>query len=339
MSRFREGIPTYEDIDLINKECLTTTKKPPEGIQVASYTNKDRDAINASIFDLWTERNKPSDGSTLKVACLVFMDELYMNDGSKTAVPITSNMVKRHFYENCTESECNFGSNGRGRVDPVLKLYPDAPMMLTRNKDVARGEANGSRVRCKKVLMKGGEAPFELLLDNGTKVLAVYASQAKSICLEHENADISPRNFNVESGVFTFKCRMMVGDKELFAGMKGRQFPIISNSCTTGHKLQGCTVDSILANDWYYGANWVYVVLSRVKTMKGLYIRKPLSKDLKKYEKPTAMKEMLQKFKDTISVQMLDEEEYEEMSKHMTDSDALLFASTFSQQPEPNIPY
>ena len=132
---------------------------------------------------------------------------------------------------------------------------------------------------------------------------------------------------------------MMVGDKELFAGMKGRQFPIISNSCTTGHKLQGCTVDSILANDWYYGANWVYVVLSRVKTMKGLYIRKPLSKDLKKYEKPTAMKEMLQKFTDTISVQMLDEEEYEEMSKHMTDSDALLFASTFSQQPEPNIPY
>ena len=129
--------------------------------------------------------------------------------------------------------------------------------------------------------MKGGEKPFELLLDNGTTILAVYASQLKHIILEHENADISPRRFNVDSDNFTFKCRMMVGDEELYAGMKGHQFPIISNSCTTGQKLQGCTVDSILANDWYYGANWVYVVLSRVRTMKGLYIRKPLSKDLK----------------------------------------------------------
>ena len=339
MARFREGCPTYEDIDLINSECLTSKKTPPVGIQVASYTNKDRDAINASIYDSWTTRNKPEDGSVLKAACLVFMDELYMNDGSKTAVPITSNMVKRHFYENCTESECNFGSNGRGRVDPVLKLYPDAPMMLTRNTDVARGEANGSRVRCKKIVMKGGEKPFELLLDNGTTIFAVYASQLKHITLEHENADISPRRFNIESDNFTFKCRMMVGDEELYAGMKGRQFPIISNSCTTGHKLQGCTVDSILANDWYYGANWVYVVLSRVRTMKGLYIRKPLSKDLKKYEKPAAMKEMLKKFQDTIAVEMFSDEEYDEMCKHITDSDALLFGNSFSQQSEPLMPF
>ena len=132
---------------------------------------------------------------------------------------------------------------------------------------------------------------------------------------------------------------MMVGLEELFAGMKGRQFPIISNSCTTGHKLQGRIMDSILANDWYYGANWVYVVLSRVKTMKGLFIQKPLSKDLKKYEKPAAMKEMLKKFQETISVEMFTDEEYEQMAKHITDSDALGFASTITQQGEPSIPY
>ena len=58
--------------------------------------------------------------------------------------------------------------------------------------------------------------------NNRTTILAVYASQLKHITLEHENADISPRRFNVESDNFTFKCRMMVGDEELYAGMKGK---------------------------------------------------------------------------------------------------------------------
>ena len=122
MARFREGTPTLKDIDTINHECHIEIKDVPVGVQVATYTNKDRDAINASIFEMWTDANRPADGSTLKLACMIFMDKLYMNDGSKTATPITSNMVKRHFYENCTESECNFGKNGRGCVDPVLKL-------------------------------------------------------------------------------------------------------------------------------------------------------------------------------------------------------------------------
>ena len=185
----------------------------------------------------------------------MFMDNLYMNDESKTPVAITSNLVKQHFYENCTESECNFGKGGKGRVDPVLKLYPKCPMMLTQNSDVANDKANGSRVCVEAVKLKGGEKPFALKLDNGTKIYAVYASQVNSICLEHENEDITPSQFELKSKTFNFQCQMNVNDAEFYTGMRGEQFPIISNSCTTGHKLQGCTVDAILANDWYYGAN------------------------------------------------------------------------------------
>ena len=117
-------------------------------------------------------------------------------------------------------------------------------MMLTQNSDVANGEANGSRVRVEAVK------------------LSVYASQVDSICLEHENEDITPSQFELKSKTFNFQCRMNVKDAEFYTGMRGEQFPIISNSCTTGHKLQGCTVDSILANDWYYGANWPYAFFS-----------------------------------------------------------------------------
>ena len=34
--------------------------------------------------------------------------------------------------------------------------------------------------------------------------------------------------------------------------------------------------DVLIVNDWNYGVNWVYVVLSRVRTLAGLYLMKPL---------------------------------------------------------------
>ena len=144
LSMFRKGEPTPEDIDSINDKCETSTKKPPPGIQIPTYTNKDRDAINSVLFDDMWARSRPADGEKLKNACVIFMDDLCMNDSLKTLVSVKSNSVKRYFYESCSKSACNHGSKGRGRVDPMLKLYSDAPIMLPQNSDVANGEANGS---------------------------------------------------------------------------------------------------------------------------------------------------------------------------------------------------
>ena len=93
--------------------------------------------------------------------------------------------------------------------------------------------------------------------------------------------------------------------------MKGLQFPLVSNSATTGHKLQGCTVDSILVNDWWYQQNWPYVVLSRVKTMDGLYIGEKLSFDLKKYAMNNKMLKMLEGFHEQCMIEPISNEEYE----------------------------
>jgi hypothetical protein len=51
------------------------------------------------------------------------------------------------------------------------------------------------------------------------------------------------------------------------------RFPLLINHATTGHKLQGQTKPSLYISEWHYGANWPYVVLSRVKTLKGLFLR------------------------------------------------------------------
>jgi hypothetical protein len=183
-------------------------------------------------------------------------------------------------------------------------------MMLTINSDVANGEANGSHIRCKGVRLKTNEKPFLLKLECGTTINGVHASQVKCVLAQHEAKDIVPRDFEVTSEETSFYCQMDMGLGKETVAMRGRQFPIISNSCTTGHKLQGCTVESILANDWHYQANWVYVVLSRVKTMLGLYISEPLSLNLTKYAKPMEMNDMIIKLRDTSWAESLSQEEY-----------------------------
>ena len=58
------------------------------------------------------------------------------------------------------------------------------------------------------------------------------------------------------------------------------QFVVNSNIATTGHKLQGTTKDSLTVNSWNYTfTNWIYVVLSRVRTLVGLFLCEKLDEN------------------------------------------------------------
>ena len=60
--------------------------------------------------------------------------------------------------------------------------------------------------------------------------------------------------------------------------MKFDQFPVNVANARTVHKLQGRSIENIVVSNWNYGGNWVYVVLSRCSTLKGVFLRKPLMK-------------------------------------------------------------
>ncbi len=70
------------------------------------------------------------------------------------------------------------------------------------------------------------------------------------------------------------------------------QIPANINDATTGHKLQGMSKDVIVVSSWPTGAlaamfkNWEYVVLSRVRTLSGLYLVEPI--DMDKSFKPSS---------------------------------------------------
>jgi hypothetical protein len=95
------------------------------------------------------------------------------------------------------------------------------------------------------------------------------------------------------------------------------QIPAYINDATTGHKLQGMSKDVIVVSLWPTGGlasmfkNWEYVVLSRVRTLSGLYLVEPIdmdklfkpSSELKKYIENARRKEtgILEKRKRVIA--------------------------------------
>ena len=239
---------------------------------------------------------------------------LAMKDSLQTWHLIQSNREQKVFWESCGEDDCRVGGEDtKGRVDPVLKLYPNCPMMYTQNTDVLSGQANGSRVRFERLYLKHGESTFDLELKSGTIINAFYASQVHSIEVKHENRKMIPQVFRLEPSQRCFRARIDIDGELIWQAMRGTQFPIISNTATTGHKLQGATLDSLYVNGWYYRKNWVYVVLSRVRTMKGLFLLQPLLLDMEKYKQNENMVAMITKVKDEQSLPCIADNMYEEM--------------------------
>ena len=122
-----------------------------------------------------------------------------------------------------------------------------------------------------------------------------------------------PQVFNVEASDRTFTAHVEIGTEVLWQAMRGTQFPLISNTATTGHKLQGASLNALLVSGWYYGKNWAYVVLSRVCTMKGLFMTHPLSLDKKKYAVGQDMLRMMKKFREEKTLALTDDSVYAEM--------------------------
>ena len=54
--------------------------------------------------------------------------------------------------------------------------------------------------------------------------------------------------------------------------------PINSNISTTGHKLQGSTLNTLVVNSWTFSVpHWIYVVLSRVRALNSLVLNEKLN--------------------------------------------------------------
>lgn len=322
LRRFRNGCPTSEDITTINNACVVKDGADndalPLGIRYATAVNRDRDSINTATFEEHCIRlSKNGDGHNgfVEDALIVLADDLQSQTSPGKFKPL-SLKARLIIWESCGEDNIKFPQNHSRRMDPALKLYRHCPLMLNENTNVQQGIANGSCVILRHVELKVGETPTVMKLASGVSVNAVMASQVLELVVEHCNTRIQPPTCSVviSKTPFRFNVKFPVPasfrtgrakDNYEVVSMKGRQFSVLSNTATTGHKLQGATLDNLFVHDWEYQLNWPYVVLSRVRTMKGIKFRLPLSLDLSKYAMSEDLKNMLECFASTKSVQNL----------------------------------
>jgi hypothetical protein len=89
-------------------------------------------------------------------------------------------------------------------------------------------------------------------------------------------------------------CLSKKGKAKIF--LSAVQIPLVSNDAATGHKLQGSSLDAVCIPSWSCSANWPCVVLSRVRTLDGLCLGKPLDPS-KDHSVPQNLQRMLRKLR------------------------------------------
>ena len=278
LQRFRTGFPRDEDFDIINARQFDDLKQnadyeePPEDTAYACHTNLNRNAIHARIFHKHLTKTHYQDPTIPPpLHTIVIKGDLsWKSNGARL-----SSQRERDVYQYCGDAHCE---GYRQRCDPFLCLYPNCRLLLTANKDVLNGMANGTQCELVGVRLKS-HAVTEIENIDGYYVRTVKASDVDRIRCRFVNS-LFEGYFNLKPETNVYKVDMPFTDptKRIKQRLSITQFSVILNTATTGHKLQGLTKRSLIVNELYYGGNWIYVVLSRVTTIKGLFLEVLLDK-------------------------------------------------------------
>jgi hypothetical protein len=186
-------------------------------------------------------------------------------------------------YATCGEAHVR--TSGNKMYSPLLKLYHNRPMMINENIDVKSGIANGMMCAFKNVVLKKGIefSNLERIQIDGYFVYCASVTQIEHLNLQDMDGD--GQMFRLEPMKKTVKVHfplpiygnVLRWTPRFYRKLKMCQFPLNAGNARTIHKLQGRSIENIVVSSWDYKGNWIYVALSRVKTLKGLFIRLPLN--------------------------------------------------------------
>eukprot|EP00984_Skeletonema_dohrnii_P017132 scaffold7732_cov150-Skeletonema_dohrnii-CCMP3373.AAC.2 len=199
------------------------------------------------------------------------------------------------------------------KLDPVLRLYHGSHHMCITNDDLSKGRGNGTLCKCIKVKLKKGKRRRWKNWE-GKKVWTASIDDVAWVEFEHfpdppkgraQRFRLAPQKFtatitfNIVKGLTT-ENNFKVGNATV------TQIPVNSNVAATGHKMQGMSKDTLIVSEWDYRcANRVYVVLSRVRTRKGLFLTKPL--DLERdFNVPESLIDFENRIRTNLEQQTLD---------------------------------
>ena len=294
--RFHEGHPTISDFITLNNRVVSPSHLLPKNVRVACKRNDEREAINVATWLQYLQEYGEDQGF------VILADNVYVRkDGS----PNQRLRNLASFYSEVGEDDCS--THMEGHFTPMLRCYPNCPLMLTTNTDVGNNLANGTQGNCAGVVLQPGHQFHSRKIDDLT-VNCIYASQVKCLLWEVNNktVEISPREYTSLRANFPFSNLLQDNfGQRVTVHLKATQIPLISNNATTGHKLQGTSVDNLYIPSWNYSVNWPYVALSRATTLSGLYFGRPLLSS-KIFTVPHALTRMLNTFSIRVSPEDFD---------------------------------
>ena len=217
---------------------------------------------------------------------VVFIECLIESE-NKHASNVMHDIVHTRLGDDDIKQE-NTKKGGGAKITPVMRCYPGSLHMVNTNAYLTEKKVgNGSQCKCKQVKLKPGARRVWKNWDRH-KVYTVSIQDVEYVEFYHH-----PSPPKGASATFRLKPERVgatidfplsshkQGIRIKLGKVKVTQVPVNCNIATTGHKLQGTSKDSLIVNSWSYTfANWVYVVLSRVRTRSGLLLNKKL--DLKK---------------------------------------------------------
>jgi hypothetical protein len=297
LTRFRDTGPTHEDGKKINARIIGSVYGPkeediPKNVTYACKSNLDRMAVNEGIFARHIESTHSCDPSVdpPKHTICIMAGDLKWKKGKNDFVNMNQN-TKDIFYSCVGEAQVRSHNNSK-MYDPLLKLYKGRPVMINDNIDVENCIANGTMCEFEGVVFKEGVTFEDLrkVVIDGYYVWCAHVSQIK--CLKLRLLDGLKHKDEIR---YTYLEPQKIAGKahfpipiyaeinkatfRMWRSMQMTCFPLNTANARTIHKLQGRTIEAMIINSWDYTGNWIYVALSRVTTLKGLYLRLPLDID------------------------------------------------------------
>ena len=208
-------------------------------------------------------------------------------------------------YNRCGDTNVRVGRSKK--IDPALQFYSGIPLMIIDNTNIKEGRGNGTRcIGISVHLKKDCNVGYSNIDGRFVHTVSVLDLEYMVCEMIVENKNERPKRFKLYPDKYTATITMKINNMQHKVGAKIIQFGVNSNKATTGHKLQGASLNKMVVRSWEYGVpNWIYVVLSRVRSLKGLFICEKLdyTKDfsvepnlLKEEERLRSLEDKLMKF-------------------------------------------
>jgi len=281
MTEIRNQGLSDENRKILNARVIDgdSVKMPaPTSTQFATFHNKNRCGINMDIFrDYLKEHHADCSKDTIPRSAVVIKCN---SRWGKSKANLTYEQ-RKVLFEECSEADC---TNSRSKhIDPLLCLFAGSNQMITENEDVERGIANGTIAEFKKAILKENAEliPIQMF---GYWVYSIGVDDVLQLELEWKGSDRFRGRFRVSTTTGTYQVKFPISEfgrqMKVQAAIRIEQFPVVGNFATTGHKLQGKSVSEIVVAEWSKVKNWAYVVLSRVRTLKGLFLAERIPDDI-----------------------------------------------------------